>query len=103
MTLGAVSPLPGHRKSSARWGNFCKVQAAFRPMPEKLEVEGVRVLTTEVRGSVVTFVCAAGEEQSIAAIEKLSPVFCESVGLTLEEVFIYEMEAVGYDYSKIIF
>ena len=82
---------------------FCKVQAAFRPMPEKLEVEGVRVLTTEVRGSVVTFVCAAGEEQSLAAIEKLSPVFCESVGLTLEEVFIYEMEAVGYDYSKIIF
>mgnify|MGYP003297314017 CR=1 FL=1 len=28
---------------------------------------------------------------------KLSPLFCEAVGLTLEEVFIYEMEGMGYD------
>lgn len=82
---------------------FCKVQSAFRPMPEKLEIEGVRVLAQESRGSVVTFVCAAGEKEAIAAVSRLSPVFCEAVSLTLEEVFIYEMEAVGYDYSKIIF
>jgi len=82
---------------------FCKVQAAFRPMPEQLSVEGIRVLSKETRGSVVTFVCAAGEEEAVSAVEKLCPAFCESVPLTLEEVFIYEMEAVGYDYSKIIF
>ncbi|MBP1556875.1 MAG: ABC transporter ATP-binding protein [Oscillospiraceae bacterium] len=82
---------------------FCKLQAAFRPMPEKLEVEGIRVLSKEIRGSVATLVCAAGSDEAIAAVSKLSPLFCEAVGLTLEEVFIYEMEALGYDYSKIIF
>jgi len=82
---------------------FSKVQAAFRPMPEKLEIDGIRVLSEEVRGSVVTVVCEASESEALAAVEKLGPTFCEAVGLTLEEVFIYEMEAVGYDYSKIIF
>ena len=82
---------------------FCKVQAAFRPMPEKLDIEGIRVLSKEIRGSVATIVCEANEAEALAAVEKLEPTFCESVGLTLEEVFIYEMEAVGYDYSKIIF
>ena len=82
---------------------FCKVQAAFRPMPQQLDVEGIRVITKEIRGSVATFVCAASENEAVAAIEKLSPSFCEAISLTLEEVFIYEMEAVGYDYSKIIF
>lgn len=82
---------------------FCKVQAVFKPMPENLALEGVRVLSTDVRGSVATFVCAAGEREALAAVERLSPVLAEAVSITLEEVFIYEMEAVGYDYSKIIF
>jgi ABC-2 type transport system ATP-binding protein len=33
----------------------------------------------------------------------LNPLFVETVPLTLEEVFVHEMEAVGYDYNKIIF
>lgn len=82
---------------------FCKLQAAFRPMPKELEINGMRVLSREIRGSVATIVCAAGSEEAIAAVSKLSPLFCEAVPLTLEEVFIYEMEALGYDYSKIIF
>lgn len=82
---------------------FCKVQAAFRPMPEKIEPQGIKLLSSEIRGSVATLVCAAGSEEAIAAVSALSPMFCEAVSLTLEEVFIYEMEAVGYDYSKIIF
>ncbi|MEG2173875.1 MAG: ABC transporter ATP-binding protein [Oscillospiraceae bacterium] len=82
---------------------FCKVQAVFRPMPEELTIQGVRVLSHETKGSVATFICAASEVEALGAVRALSPILCEAVGLTLEEVFIYEMEAVGYDYSKIIF
>lgn len=82
---------------------FCKLQAAFRPMPAELDIKGVRVITKEIRGSVATIVCAAGSQEAIKAVSELSPLFCEAVSLTLEEVFIYEMEALGYDYSKIIF
>ncbi|MEG1773321.1 MAG: ABC transporter ATP-binding protein [Oscillospiraceae bacterium] len=97
----------GHLKLECAIDNiqldFCKVQAVFRPMPESLALEGVRVLSTEISGSVAMLVCAAGEQQALAAVEGLSPVLAEAISLTLEEVFIYEMEAVGYDYSKILF
>ena len=82
---------------------FCKVQAVFKPMPESLALDGVPVISREIRGSVATIICAAGEKEALAAVSKLGPLLCEAVSLTLEEVFIYEMEAVGYDYSKIIF
>lgn len=52
---------------------------------------------------MATLICAAGEEDALAAVNALSPMLAEAVSLTLEEVFIYEMEAVGYDYSKIVF
>lgn len=82
---------------------FTKVQAAFRPMPEKVEPEGMRVLSKSVSGSIVTLVLQASEEEALAAVNRMEPILAEAVGLTLEEVFIYEMEAVGYDYTKILF
>ena len=44
----------------------------------------------------------AGQED-LEQINALHPVFAEVLPLTLEEVFISEMEAVGYDYNHIIF
>jgi len=83
---------------------FTKVQAVLRPMPaEPALPENVRVLSRQIVGSVATFVVQAGEEEALAAVQTLSPMLAEAVSLTLEEVFIYEMEAVGYDYTKIIF
>lgn len=83
---------------------FCKVQAVFNPRPsEKITLDGIRILSQELHGSVATLICAAGEEDALAAVNALSPMLAEAVSLTLEEVFIYEMEAVGYDYSKIVF
>ena len=82
---------------------FSKIQAAFKPMPEKIHLEGVRILSQNTRGSVATIICACNEEEAISAVSKLNPIFSEAISLTLEELFIYEMEAVGYDYSNIIF
>ncbi len=82
---------------------FCKLQAVLRPMPEQIALDGIRVLSHEVRGSVATFVCACSEQEALDAIQSYGPVLAETIGLTLEELFIYEMEAVGYDYSKILF
>jgi ABC-2 type transport system ATP-binding protein len=82
---------------------FTKVQTVFRPMPEKITLGDLRILSQSVSGSVATLVVQAGEEEALAAANALHPVLAEAVGLTLEEVFIYEMEAVGYDYTKILF
>ena len=38
-----------------------------------------------------------------AALELMNPVSVELVPLSLEEIFVYEMEAIGYDAKKITF
>ncbi len=82
---------------------FSKVQFVLKDMPERLPDIGLRVLSQDVRGSVVTLVCQATEEEILAAVSQLNPIISEIIPLNLEEVFIYEMEAVGYDYKNIIF
>jgi|GEM_PF-5644608 len=48
-----------------------------------------------------TTVVAKGEKADITAkLKKLSPAVLELVPLTLEEIFIYEMEVRGYAVSS---
>jgi ABC-2 type transport system ATP-binding protein len=48
-------------------------------------------------------VVRGSEEEIGAKIAALTPKFYEILPLTLEEIFISEMEERGYDYSKVIF
>ncbi|WP_312641552.1 ABC transporter ATP-binding protein [Hydrogenoanaerobacterium sp.] len=82
---------------------FFKVQCAFKPLPEKAAFAGLDLLQFETRGSLVNLIARGNRESILEYIEKMSPLFVETVPLTLEEVFIHEMEAVGYDYSNILF
>ncbi len=83
---------------------FCKVQCAFKPaITDESAFASLQLLKCEIQGSVVNLVARGSSEDAAAELAKLNPLFVESVPLTLEEVFIYEMEAVGYDHSKIIF
>ena len=85
-------------------GEFCKVQAAFKPMvdidtlKEKLEI-----LSIEMNGSIVNLIVRGSREEVLEKINHFNPLIADSMPLSLEEVFIYEMEAVGYDYNNIIF
>lgn len=82
---------------------FEKVQIA---LPEgeldrsAIENAGVEVLSFRNLGRVSTVV-AKGEKADITAkLKKLSPAVLELVPLTLEEIFIYEMEVRGYAVSE---
>lgn len=52
---------------------------------------------------MVTAVLRGSEAEVHAKIETLHPEFYEIIPLTLEEIFISEMEERGYDYAKVIF
>ena len=83
---------------------FCKVQAAFRPMiPEEVIRKELDVLKLEISGSMVSIVARGTVEEVSEKLEKHRPLFCEAVPMMLEEIFIYEMEAVGYDYNNVLF
>ena len=52
---------------------------------------------------MVTAVVRGTRDEVKAKIETLSPDFYEIIPLTLEEIFISEMEERGYDYAKVVF
>ena len=61
------------------------------------------VLQAERVGSLLNLVVRGTSDQVASYLRGKGAVFAEGVPLTLEEVFIHEMEAVGYDYNNILF
>lgn len=82
---------------------FCKVQAGFPGGIEATRLVSLDVMQMEQTGSVLSMVVRGSSADILEYMNTLNPLFVETVPLTLEEVFVHEMEAVGYDYNKIIF
>ena len=82
---------------------YCKIQAAFREPMEEPNFPGLDVLRLDRVGSVYTILVRGSEEQATGVFQQYCPLILDCIPLTLEEVFISEMEAVGYDYNHIIF
>ena len=51
---------------------------------------------------MATLLVRGDAEDTLRTVQSLGPVFAEALPLTLEEIFIGEMEAVGYDCKKIL-
>lgn len=80
-----------------------KIQVAFRDKVHKQSLEGqVRILHEEKRGSVDTFIVKGSEKEIRSVFEAYKPYLLDVLPLTLEEIFIYEMEDVGYDIHKVV-
>ena len=80
-------------------GGFCKLQLVFKgdvPDEERIKAAIPEVMKISVSGSIVHIIANTGEEQAKSKAKALKPEITEAVPLTLEEVFIYEMEARGY-------
>lgn len=80
---------------------FCRVQAAY-DHPVDWEATGLSILDKKERGKLVSLLVRGTAEETLAVLEAQRPLFAEALPMTLEEVFIGEMEAVGYDYSNIL-
>ena len=60
------------------------------------------ILKFDMKGSLINMVIRGDKGVISRRIESLKPVYFEMLPLTLEEVFISEMEVSGYDIDKII-
>lgn len=79
-----------------------KAQLAFAG---DIPVDGLAALgalKVETSGRVATLVLRGNHDEIEARLEALSPLFVELLPLTLEEIFLYEMEGTGYDFSQLI-
>lgn len=82
-------------------GNVRKVQTAFGAPCAREDFPELDILHFETVGSVVNLIARGTEEEIRTALEKRAPKLLDLVPLTLDEIFIYEMEGYGYDANKL--
>ena len=83
-------------------GNTHKIQAAFKLLPPEIKFNGLNIMKAEKTGSLIQMVVKGELEEIMERINSLEPIFAEAIEPSLEELFIYEMEAEGYDVKKIL-
>ena len=82
-------------------GNIHKIQAAFPENCERGDFADMEILHFEKNQSI-TYIIAKGDEELIRErINAKKPLVFDMIPLTLEEIFIYEMEGMGYDFKGI--
>ena len=83
-------------------GNVHKVQAAFTKVPEMSVFDSLYVMKSERTGSLLSLVIKGEEDEIMQLINSLNPLYAECIEPTLEEVFVYELEVIGYDVKNIL-
>ncbi|WP_163579504.1 ABC transporter ATP-binding protein [Gracilibacillus saliphilus] len=79
-----------------------KVQIAFKEEVDQTLFEKLDILHQEKRGSVYICIIRGDDQEVEEIIERFNPIVFDILPLTLEEIFIYEMEGVGYAIENIL-
>jgi len=82
--------------------NMFKVQISLNKDFNKSIFKGLKILSYKKVGSVATLIIDEQGKDSKKILENLDPIILDYLPLTLEEVFIYQMEALGYEFENII-
>ena len=79
-----------------------KVQIAYEFEYSKEDFDGIEMLNFTKKGSVSNFIVRGDREKTIAILNQKKPILLDVLSLSLEEVFVYEMEALGYAYKDLL-
>ena len=79
-----------------------KIQVAFNYEYSEELFKGVDVHNIRKIGSVTNMIVKGSREETVKRLEELKPIILEVLPLTLEEVFTYEMETLGYNFDNIL-
>ena len=83
-------------------GNMHKIQVAFKEVPDMSAFDSLYVMKSERTGSLLSLVVKGNEDEIMQFINGMNPLYAECIEPTLEEVFVYELEVVGYDVKNIL-
>ena len=84
-------------------GGVCKFQLSFKEDREEFLNSLPGIMHISKTGSVYNIIVKGNPEEIQKTINDEHPILLERVSLTLEEVFIYELGGMGYDFKNIIF
>lgn len=76
-----------------------KVQIAFPYDYDRSLFEGIQMTHFVKHGSVSNMIVKGDRDETVEKLKKLAPIILDVLPLTLEEVFTYEMETVGYTFN----
>ena len=76
-----------------------KVQVAFEKETDEDVFNGMTVLSFKKNGRVISAIIRGDKDETSNMITEQNPVLFEILPLSLEEVFVHEMEALGYKYE----
>ena len=79
-----------------------KIQISLPREFSKEDFQNLNVLSFKKTGSVATVILKGEREGYEKILEDMNPIILDFLPLTLEEIFIYEMEVLGYEFDKII-
>lgn len=84
-------------------GNIHKLQVAFsdRSFPDALDTK-LNILNKTGFGSVNMLIVKGDADEVVKTVGEYNPVVCDILPLTLEEVFIYELGGMGYEFETIL-
>lgn len=79
-----------------------KVQAGFKDSKPGIFLEDIHILHQEQSGGLLTLIAKGNREALKEKLTKYNPVLLDILPLSLEEIFIYEMEDLGYEFKNFI-
>lgn len=82
--------------------NMFKVQISLKDDFSKDNFKDIDILSFKKRGSVATIIIKGDRIEAEHKLRKLNPIILDFIPLTLEEIFIYQMEVLGYEFNEII-
>ncbi|MBQ9280140.1 MAG: ABC transporter ATP-binding protein [Clostridia bacterium] len=82
--------------------NMFKIQISLKNDFSKDDFKNFNVLSFKKSGSVATVILEGDREKYEEELNKMNPVILDFLPLTLEEIFIYQMEVLGYEFNQVI-
>ncbi len=86
-------------------GEVCKIQCVFEGeacgKAEDFLRSCIEVVRFRQEGYFVTLIVKGAKEEVLEQVRQGGAVFCREVPMTLQEVFLAEMEGSGYDIGKV--
>ncbi|MDO5558820.1 MAG: ABC transporter ATP-binding protein [Oscillospiraceae bacterium] len=82
-------------------GSIHKIQAVFRSPVSEEDFTGLDIMHFERTQSVYRIIIRGDADETEKKLNSMEPVVLDMLPLSLEEIFIYEMEVLGYNAEDI--
>jgi len=83
-------------------GRIHKIQVAFDRVPDVSVFDALDVMKIEKTGSLLQMIVRGDQGEIMKYIKNLLPLFLECIEPSIEEIFLYELEVIGYDVKNIL-